>query len=141
MSVQPRPGRTMRILIIEDDPVSALYMKETLSEFGSIEVARDGRHGLDAFQKALSRQEPFDVLFVDLMMPRMDGHQTLENIRAVEDSLGLAPGQRIKAIVVTASEDKRHITRAFFRGEAVAYLNKPVTRERVAEELNRFGLA
>ncbi|MFO7596095.1 MAG: response regulator [Desulfocurvibacter africanus] len=131
----------MRILIIEDDPVSALYMRETLAEFGQADLAEDGRKGLRAFERALSKHQPYDVLFVDLMMPRMDGHQTLEKIRALENSLKLAPQQRVKAIVVSASEDQRHVTRAFFRGEAVAYLNKPVTRERVAEELHRFGLA
>lgn len=131
----------MRILIIEDDPVSALYMEQVLIEFGATEVAEDGRKGLLAFERALSRQEPFDVLFVDLMLPEMDGHQTLERIRALEDSLGLPPQRRAKAIVVTSSEDQRHVTRAFFRGEAVAYLNKPVSRERMAEELHRFGLA
>ncbi len=131
----------MRILIIEDDPVSALYMKQTLAEFGETDLAEDGHKGLKAFERALAGNEPYDVLFVDLMMPRMDGHQTLENIRALEESLGLPPQRRVKAIVVTASEDKRHVTRAFFRGEAMAYLNKPVSRDRVAEELHRFGLA
>jgi two-component system OmpR family response regulator len=68
----------MRILIIEDDKVAAEYLRKGLSEAGHIvDHAPDGDTGLNM---ALDGQ--YDVLIVDRMLPKRDGLQVIEALRA-----------------------------------------------------------
>ncbi len=68
----------MRILIIEDDKVAAEYVRKGLSEAGHIvDHAPDGDTGLNM---ALDGQ--YDVLIVDRMLPKRDGLQVIEALRA-----------------------------------------------------------
>ena len=67
----------MRILIVEDDEPAAEAMARGLSEAGhDSQHAVDGAQGLD-----MARQESFDVLVVDRMMPRLDGLAMVETLR------------------------------------------------------------
>ena len=67
----------MRILIVEDDLEAAEAMERGLAEAGYACVrAADGVEGLEA-----ARGEPFDVMIVDRMMPRMDGVALVESLR------------------------------------------------------------
>jgi two-component system OmpR family response regulator len=68
----------MRILIIEDDVDAGDYLAKGLRESGhGAEVVGDGREGL--FRAA---SEPFDVLIVDRMLPRLDGLSLVQHLRA-----------------------------------------------------------
>ena len=67
----------MRILIVEDDVAAAEAMARGLVEATHETMhAADGAQGLD-----MARQEKFDVLVVDRMMPRMDGIAMVETLR------------------------------------------------------------
>lgn len=69
----------MRLLIIEDDPRIRDYVQKGLKEAGhSVDTAEDGENGL-----FLASQEPYDVLVIDRMLPKMDG---LSIIRALRGS-------------------------------------------------------
>ena len=67
----------MRILIVEDDVQAAEAMARGLAEAGNqCQLAVDGAQGLD-----MARQERFDVIVADRMMPRMDGLAMIETLR------------------------------------------------------------
>jgi two-component system OmpR family response regulator len=71
----------MRILIVEDDLEAAEAMARGLGEAGhETLLAGDGAQGLD-----MARQEKFDVMVVDRMMPRMDGIGMVESLRREGD--------------------------------------------------------
>lgn len=68
----------MRILVIEDEPKTAAYLKKGLEESGySVEVANDGSHGL-----ILAQEEDYDVIILDVMLPWMDGWTVVKTLRA-----------------------------------------------------------
>jgi two-component system OmpR family response regulator len=70
----------MRILVVEDDLQTADYIRDNLSASGCrVDVAADGETGL-----ARARSEPFDVLVVDRMLPRLDGLAMVCALRAGE---------------------------------------------------------
>ena len=76
---------TQRILIIEDDPRLAAMVADYLSQSGfRATVAADGGAGL-----ARLKQEPFDALILDLMLPDMDGLEVCRQVRAENDLAGL----------------------------------------------------
>jgi heavy metal response regulator len=67
----------MRVLIVEDEPGIAHFVRQGLSEAGyAVDVAWDGEQGLD-YALAAS----YDVLVLDIMLPKMDGLQLLRELR------------------------------------------------------------
>jgi two-component system, OmpR family, copper resistance phosphate regulon response regulator CusR len=68
----------MRILLIEDEKKTAAFIAKGLSEAGySVRCARDGESGLD-----LARSSSFDLMLVDVMLPKKDGWKVVEELRA-----------------------------------------------------------
>ncbi len=68
----------MRILIVEDDKSNAEYIRTGLSESGhTADIARDGVDGL-----YLATEQPYDVLIVDRMLPKLDGLALIQALRA-----------------------------------------------------------
>lgn len=67
----------MRVLLIEDEKKLAAFLAKGLGEAGyTVDVARDGETGAELAQK-----EPFDLLIVDVMVPRKDGWAVVEELR------------------------------------------------------------
>ncbi len=68
----------MRVLVVEDEPSIAGFVRQGLSEAGyAVDVARDGQEGLEYGLAA-----EYDVIVLDLMLPRLDGLQLLGRLRA-----------------------------------------------------------
>lgn len=129
----------MRILIAEDDPASAKYMQGLLSRVGDCTVAMDGQEAMDAFRAALDADAPFDLVCLDIMMPRMDGQQALERLRALERERGVKPARETKVIMTTALGDVRSVMGAYKQG-ATAYVTKPIDPQKLLETIRAFGL-
>jgi two-component system OmpR family response regulator len=67
----------MRILIIEDEKKVYQFLKKGfLSEACSVDIATDGEHG-----SYLARTEPYDAIILDIMLPKKDGIEVLQEIR------------------------------------------------------------
>lgn len=129
----------MRILIAEDDPASAKYMQGLLARVGECTVAMDGQEAVDAFRAALESEAPFDLVCLDIMMPRMDGQIALEHLRALESDLGVKPSREAKVIMTTALGDVRSVMGAYKQG-ATAYVTKPIDPQKLLETIRAFGL-
>jgi heavy metal response regulator len=68
----------MRILLVEDEPkVSSFVARGLMAERFAVDVAADGRSGLD-----LATTYHYDLLILDLMLPGLDGSQVLRRIRS-----------------------------------------------------------
>lgn len=68
----------MRILIAEDDPTSLNFLASGLAESGyHVDATADGQQALD-----LLAQRSYDLIVLDVMMPRVNGWQVLESLRA-----------------------------------------------------------
>lgn len=133
----------MRILLLEDETVNRLSHTELLSRFGQCHAVVNGTEGVAAFRQALEAGEPYDLVVTDIQMPQMDGHQAVALFRELEDEFADAPTamQRTPIIFVSGMADDRSKGRAFFEGLAVSYVEKPLTEERIAEELVSLGLS
>ena len=130
----------MRILIVEDDFVGRKVMHQLLLEYGECDVAVEGLEGVKAFDLAWQENRPYDVLFLDIMMPNMSGHEALKIIREKEKQRGVLPVNEVKVIMASALDDVKNVTQSFFQGGASAYLVKPIERRKVIEELRKLGL-
>ncbi|BEH10725.1 MULTISPECIES: response regulator [Geobacter] len=130
----------MKTLIVEDDFISRKIMKELLASLGECDIATDGEEAVQAFRLALDEHRPYDLVCMDIMMPNMDGHEALEQIREIEREMGLNGAQEVKVIMTTALDDPKNVVEAFYRGGATSYLVKPITKQRLMKEIRSHGL-
>jgi two-component system, chemotaxis family, chemotaxis protein CheY len=128
----------MRSLIVEDDLASNLVLTKLLGMHGETVSAMDGEAGLDAFRKGLEEGRPFDLVTLDIMMPKLDGQAVLKGLRAFEDERKVDPAKAVKVIMTTALADKENIIEALPRCDA--YLQKPISRTELLFYIKQFGL-
>ena len=129
----------MKILVVEDDATSRDVLHSILSEFGSCDVAADGEEGLAAFGRAFERGEPYDLVCLDILLPRMDGQEVLRKIRELEASGGSEAGEA-RVVMITALSDPKNVVEAFYRGGATAYVPKPIDRDHLFQVLGKLGV-
>lgn len=129
-----------RILVVEDDFGSRRMMQKLLEEYGSVDVVVDGEEAVSAFKMAVAEKIPYDVIFLDIMMPKMDGQEALKLIRANEKESGVSPMNEVKVIMTTVLEDPKNVIEAYFKGGATTYIVKPVDRLKIRSELSKFGI-
>ncbi len=131
----------MKILLTEDDFTSRKTMQIMLRPYGEIDVAVNGIEAIDAFKESLNNDEvkPYDVIFLDIMMPEMDGQEALKEIRKIEMEVGIVAGDSTKIIMTTALDDSKNIMNSF-REQCDGYLVKPVSKNDIKEKLEELGL-
>ncbi|HAO23342.1 MAG: two-component system response regulator [Desulfobacteraceae bacterium IS3] len=130
----------MRALIAEDDFIARKYLKEILSPYGDCDVVVDGQEAVQAFRLAWDEKKPYDLICLDIMMPNMDGHQALKEIREIERTIGIKGSSEVKVIMVTALGDPKNVFEAYYKGGATSYIVKPVDRAKLIEEVRSFCL-
>ncbi|OIO04485.1 MAG: hypothetical protein AUJ49_02720 [Desulfovibrionaceae bacterium CG1_02_65_16] len=130
----------LRALIIEDAPVNQEFLLQALKPYAESTPTCSGEDGLAAYVRAMREGQPFDVVFLDIMLPGMDGLKTLEHMRAAEEQEELPESSRARVIVTTVLDDDRTASRAFISGRAVSYMTKPFRLRQIRDELGKLGL-
>jgi len=128
-----------RFLIVDDDRLCRELLKAILARFGSCDFADDGPSGVQALREALEAGRPYDAICLDIMMPGMDGHETLNAIRQLESEHGIRAGDGAKVIMVTALSDSKQCLRAFREG-CESFLTKPIRKEELLLRMRQLGL-
>lgn len=107
----------IRILVVEDEQKLARLLKQGLEEEGySVEVALDGEEALGKL-----REVPFDLVVLDLMLPKLDGLEVLKTLR--EEKGGLT-----SVLILTAKDTVEDVVKGLDAG-ADDYLTKPFAFE------------
>lgn len=130
----------MRLLLIEDDAKIASFVMKGLSAAGfAVDHATDGEEGLD-----LGLSEPYDVIIVDLMLPKRDGLSVIEQLRrekiktpviilSAKDSVD----DRVKGLEI-GSDD--YLTKPFAFSELLARVQALMRRASGATESTRLAV-
>ena len=129
----------MKILIAEDDLVSRIFMKKFLGKYGECDVAIDGLETIDAFLAGFKDEKPYDLICLDIMMPKLDGLKVLKALRDIEKQKGIDPQNRVKIIMTTALNDKNTIMNAYDNG-CEAYAWKPIETDKFIAVMKKLGL-
>ena len=102
------------MLVVDDNRINRMMLERALTKEGYyVATAENGRQALD-----LLNAEPFDLVLLDILMPELDGYQTLEQIKG-SNSL-----RHIPVIMISAVEEMDSVVRCIEMG-ATDYLPKP----------------
>jgi PAS domain S-box-containing protein len=132
----PTPAQRLSILVAEDNEINALLMRSLLSRLGHHAViTTDGEEALESWLSAESAGAPYDLVLMDIQMPKLDGIETTKQIRARE------AGQRVRrtpilALTANTLVEDRY---ACFEAGMDGFLVKPLDREKLSDALT--GLA
>ena len=126
-----------RILVVEDDQDTAFLLKQILRHAGfDVLSAANGREALVKVNLSFP-----DLVLLDLMMPEMDGWETIDRLRQVTNT---------PVIVLTAMANKENVvdclhkgvddymTKPFYKAEVIARVQAVLRRSRTARDTNRF---
>lgn len=130
----------LRILIVEDEPVNRELLLLSLRGLGECTAVGTGEDAVLAQQRALEQNQPYNVVFLDIMLPGMDGLQALEQLRALEDRHQVPQDKRVPVIITTGLDDDQTASRAFIQGQALSYMTKPFRTGQISEELRKLRL-
>jgi signal transduction histidine kinase/ActR/RegA family two-component response regulator len=124
------PGK--RLLLVEDIDINRLILKELLADTKiEIDEATDGAKALEIF--TASAPNYYDLIFMDVQMPNMDGHETTRRIR----KLDRPDAKTIPILAMTASAYKEDIDRTLAAGMN-AHLAKPININDVKAALKQW---
>ena len=116
-----------KVLIVEDDPMVAMINEQYIRKNKHFEIVGKCKDGVTALGFLENTQ--VDLLILDLYMPRMDGLETLRQIRNKKIT--------VDAILVTAANDKDSLEDALHLG-IIDYLVKPFTFDRFQMALEKY---
>lgn len=129
----------MRILILEDDFFQRKLMARLLISYGECDVAATGSDAVEAFRRSLENNRTYDLIFLDIMVPGMDGQKVLRAIRDLEQERNIEGLSRSKVVMVTALGDKHNVTTAY-KENCDAYLVKPYEEAKLVDTIKKLGL-
>src|SRR3954471_14543724 len=112
----------IRALLIDDEPLARMVVREYLMGFPQIEVLGECNDGFEGL-KAIQQHQP-DLIFLDVQMPKINGFEMLELV------------ENPPAVIFTTAFDEYAIKA--FETHAVDYLMKPFSKERFDKALEKF---
>jgi two-component system, chemotaxis family, chemotaxis protein CheY len=116
----------MKILVIDDDPAALDLIQLLLTPVADCDTADSGAEGLRLFETALATEKPYQLVFLDILMPEMDGHEVLKQMRALEKDR--YPFQlRAKIAMMTAAGNGKNRFTSFKEG-CDYYASKPIIK-------------
>lgn len=128
----------MKILIVEDELTSRELLKVILEPYGTVETVADGIEAMKAFNLAMASR-PYDLICLDIMLPKLNGQQVLKGIRKIEGDKGILGPDAVKIIMISALGDFESVTEAF-SSQCTSYITKPIDADKIVEELRNLEL-
>lgn len=114
----------MKILIVDDEPPARIRLKNLVDDLQAGEVIAEAGNGKQAL--TLCQQYQVDVVLLDIRMPGMDGVETANHLKKLENS---------PAVIFTTAYDEYALQA--FDAHAIDYLLKPIRKERLQEALDK----
>lgn len=136
MSENQSAGNPANILLVEDNPGDVRLTEEAFKEgqiSNTLHVVTDGVEALEFLRKEGEYADATcpDIVLLDLNLPRMDGDEVLEEIRADPDL------KHLPVIILTSSVAEEDVVKSY-ELKANAYLTKPVDPDKFVETIRSF---
>lgn len=129
----------MKILIAEDDFASRKFIMRFMSIYGKCDAVVDGLEAIEAFSIGLDSNEPYDLVCLDVMMPKVDGIMALKIMRELEEVRKIETLKKVKIIIATALGETQYVMSGMNTSNEI-YVSKPIDIEKMKEALNKLAL-
>lgn len=121
-----------RVLLVEDNELNREIAEELIGATGaSVESAEDGVQAVEKFKE--SAEGYYDLILMDVQMPRMDGYEATRCIRA----LGRSDAQKVPIFAMTANAFAEDVQKSREAGMN-AHISKPLDIRAVYKQMNRY---
>ena len=115
----------LKVLVVEDNATNRLIATKMLEHLGAaVETAEDGQQGVDAIRRA-----PFDLVFMDVQMPVMDGLEATRQIRGMPEPAGQIP------IIAMTANAMAHQQAAYITAGMNGAIAKPLSPSALVAEI------
>lgn len=129
----PSEMKDRKLLVVEDDLVNQAIMTGMLEKLGyKVDITANGIEALNNL-----KQKSYDLIFMDCLMPQMDGFETTRIIRELESKQESINPVPIVAITAKAMKDDRQKCLDVGMNE---FITKPILMNDLKEALHKFGL-
>ena len=140
MNTMPHPPRPVVILLADDDADDRRLTREAFEEAklaNELRFVEDGAELLDYLFRKGKYADPASsprpgILLLDLNMPKVDGREALERIKADPEM------RRLRVVILTTSKAEEDILRTYDLS-AASYITKPVTFEALVDVIRTLG--
>jgi CheY-like chemotaxis protein len=128
-------AKSPTVLVADDDPVNRRVVRNYLERLGcNVTTVSDGAEAMHRFEPAR-----FDIVFLDLMMPGLDGFGVTRAIRDREASAAKDPAARRQVIVALTAKAMAGDADASIAAGFDAHLTKPVSEQHFRDVLEKFA--
>jgi two-component system chemotaxis response regulator CheY len=130
----------LRCLVVDDDELGRELLILNLEGIAQCDVAVNGREALERYSASLAAENPYDIIFLDIVMPEMDGHEAAKTIRRMELEQGVTPDKGVNIIVMSSLNTPQDIIKSYVSAQSVAHLVKPLNADKLKKTLRKLGL-
>lgn len=130
----------LKILLVDDSKSAQLKILSILSKYGACDQAYNGVEALDKFKRSLQANSPYDLIIMDVVMPKMDGFEAVKKIMMLQDALNVHEKNKAKIIMLTSKADPANMMKAHFEIGVKTYLTKPFEEKTLLEAMTNLEL-
>ncbi len=130
----------LRCLLVDDDDFSRELLALQLKPYAFCDMAADGNEAVEKFRQSIEAAEPYDVIFLDIMMPGLDGHGAAKAIRHIEAEHGIPVEKGVNIIVLSSLNAPQDVIQAYVSAQSAAHLFKPLNPEKLFKTLRKLEL-
>jgi len=123
----------MRFLIIEDDFVSTLILEDLLKNYGTCKVISNSQKVFEIMEEILDNT--FDMIFLDIMMPEIDGIEILKTIRSEEEKKKL---KKKNIIIMQSALNEKSIIEESKKNDCNDFLEKPLNIKQLEVIISKY---
>ncbi|CAI4215121.1 unnamed protein product [Parascedosporium putredinis] len=125
-------GGKLRVLVADDNSTNIEVVSKMLKleDVYDVTIAKDGQEAFDRVKDAMADERPFDVIFMDVQMPNLDGLQSTRKIREM--------GYKSPIVALTAFSEESNVKECMESGMD-EFLSKPIRRPALKQVLRKFA--
>lgn len=130
----------VRCLVVDDEELERELIAQYLDGVAECDMAENGLQAVEMFRGAFEGGNPYDLIFLDIVMPGMDGNAAAKEIRMIEKEWGVPVNNGVNIVVLSSLNTPDDVIQAYVSVKSAAHLVKPVHSDKLLATLSKLGI-